>query len=77
MYQFTNKQELLDFLASELVNTAEATAIMETNRQNVDDMVRRGKLIPVKVFPRDRVFLKSDVIARKAEIDAYNAKKQS
>ena len=63
---FNTKEELSEFLAKELINTAEAVAILGCTRQNIDDLVKRKKLIPIKVFPRDRIFFKSDVLARKA-----------
>jgi len=64
--KFETKQELSDFLAEEIINTAEAVKILGCTRQNIDDLVKRNKLIPIKVFPRDRIFFKSDVLARKA-----------
>jgi len=64
MYKFDTKQDLRKFLENEIINTAEATQILGCSRQNIDDLVRRNKLIPIKVFPRDRLFLKSDVLER-------------
>jgi len=64
MYKFDTKQDLRKFLEDEIINTAEATQILGCSRQNIDDLVRRNKLIPIKVFPRDRLFLKSDVLER-------------
>lgn len=64
MYQFNSKEELLKFIAENIINTAEAIQILNCSRQNIDDLVKRGKLIPVKVFPRDRLFFKEDVVKR-------------
>lgn len=63
-YNFKDKDELRAFLVDEIINTAEATKILNCTRQNIDDLVRRDKLIPIKVFPRDRLFFKSDVLER-------------
>lgn len=53
------------FVASRIVNTAEAAEILECSRQNIDDLIRRGKLHPVKATPRNNLFLKSEIIQRK------------
>ncbi|MFL0198232.1 helix-turn-helix transcriptional regulator [Clostridium sp. WILCCON 0269] len=65
MYQFNSKEELFKFLFDNIINTKEATQILGCSRQNIDDLVKRSKLVPIKVFPRDRLFLKEDVLARK------------
>lgn len=64
MYQFNSKEELKKFLSEEIINTAEAVQILNCTRQNIDDLVKRGKLVPIKIFPRDRLFLKSDILER-------------
>ena len=68
--KFNSKEDLSTFLAEEIINTAEAVAILGCTRQNIDDLVKRKKLTPIKVFPRDRIFFKSDVLARKALTEA-------
>ncbi|SKA99825.1 hypothetical protein SAMN05443428_13820 [Caloramator quimbayensis] len=64
MYQFNSKEELKKFLSEEIINTAEAVQILNCTRQNIDDLVKRGKLVPIKIFPRDRLFFKSDILER-------------
>ncbi|WP_054948964.1 hypothetical protein [Numidum massiliense] len=71
MYHFKTKDELAAFVASEVVNSSEATQILECTRQNLTDMVKRGKLAPIKELPRDRWFFKDDVIQRKKEVTAW------
>lgn len=65
MYSFNSKDELYNYLKENIINTAEATDILKCSRQNIDDLVRRNKLTPIKIFPRDKIFLKEDVLARK------------
>ncbi|MGC7872599.1 DNA-binding protein [Desulfosporosinus sp. SYSU MS00001] len=74
MYHFETKEELTKYLAEEIINTAEAVEILGCTRQNIDDLVKRKKLVPIKVFPRDRIFFKSDVISRKdlSEVEKPN-----
>lgn len=63
-YHFESRKELLDFIDTELINTAEVARILDCTRQNVFDLIKRGKLTPVKEMPRDRLFLKEDVLER-------------
>ena len=64
MYSFNSKDELISFMASEIINTSEAASILGCTRQNIDDLVRRKKLVPIKIYPRDKLFFKPDVMSR-------------
>lgn len=64
MYNFDSDEILKSFIASEVINTSEAASILNCSRQNIDDLVRRGKLVPIKIYPRDKLFFKPDVEAR-------------
>ena len=46
-------------------DTAEAARILGCSRQNISDLVRRGKLVPLKKGSRGTVFLRADVLARR------------
>lgn len=52
------------FVAQRVVNTAEAAQLLGCSKQNVDDLVRRGKLHPVKESAKSKLFLKSEIIQR-------------
>lgn len=67
---FKSKEELTKFIADELVNTKEAMEILGCSRQNIFDLIKRGKLIPIKEMPKDRLFFKEDIIERKAKKEA-------
>ena len=62
-------EDLTVFIRNNIINTAEVAGILQCSRQNIDDLVKRKKLKPLKSFPRGNVFLKSDVICR-LETDA-------
>ena len=53
------------FVENRIVNTAEAAELLDCSRQNIDDLVRRGKLHPVKTLPKNKLFLKSELTQRK------------
>ncbi len=48
------------------LDTAEVARLLNCSRQNVSDLVRRGRLTPVKTTARGPLFLRSDVYARLA-----------
>lgn len=52
------------FSENNLVSTREATNILGCSKQNVDDLVRRGKLHPIKKDGRYNLFLRCEVVAR-------------
>ena len=66
-YCFKTREELLAFIRDELINTAEVMEILNCSRQNVFDLIRRGKLTPVKESAKERLFLRADVMERVKE----------
>lgn len=54
-----------DFARMRIVNVAEAAELLECSRQNVNDLIRRGKLHPVKSDARNTMLLKSEILQRK------------
>ncbi len=56
--------ELRKLIEDNIVNTKEVTEILGCSRENVADLVRRGKLKPVYTSQRARLFLRADVLAR-------------
>lgn len=63
-YKINSKEELAIFIASEVINTSEAAALLNCSRQNIGDLIKRGKLKPIKVFAKDKLFFKSDILYR-------------
>lgn len=57
-------EAFLTFAKSNLISTAEVTQMLSCSRQNVDDLVKRNKLTPVKQMPKSKLFLKTDVEQR-------------
>ena len=52
------------FVRCNVINTTEATEILQCSRQNVDDLIRRKKLHPIKALPKGNLFMKSDITNR-------------
>ena len=64
MNPFKSREQLEFFMQNEVINTAEVMEILGCSRQNVFDLIKRGKLIPIKETAKERLFLKSDILAR-------------
>lgn len=58
-------EDFRSFVSNRVINTAEVMELLECSRQNVNDLVKRGKLIPVKKNQKNTLFLKSEVVQRK------------
>lgn len=57
-------EDFTAFAANRVITTAEASEMLGCTRQNVDDLVRRGKLHPIKTSPKNKLFLKSEIMRR-------------
>ncbi|MBQ7920795.1 MAG: hypothetical protein IJ324_12750 [Lachnospiraceae bacterium] len=53
-----------DYIIYRTVGTTETCDILECTRQNVDDLIRRDKLSPIRSYAKSRLFLRSDVEKR-------------
>lgn len=53
-----------DFAEHRVVNSSEAAELLGCSRQNINDLVKRGKLHPLKSNPKSTLFLKSEIMKR-------------
>ena len=61
-YKFNSKEELTNFIISEVINTSEALEILGFSRQYLSELITKGKIKPIKDLPRDRLFYKHDIL---------------
>lgn len=64
-FKFQNKEELIKFIQNEIVDTTEAIEILECSRQNLNNLVKRGVVVPIKEFSKSKIFFKEDILKRK------------
>lgn len=57
-------EDFAQFVRCNVVNTADITETLNCSRQNVEDLIRRGKLEPVKTLQKGKLFLMADVQSR-------------
>lgn len=59
-----NASELLSYVKSQLVNSAEAAEILGCSRQYINELSAKGKLNPIKSDAKTTLYLKSEVMQR-------------
>jgi len=71
-YKFNTKEDLKIFIVENIINTNDVTSILKCKRQYIDKLVKKEKLSPIKIFPKDKLFLKEDVLEFKARRSTKN-----
>ena len=66
MYEFNSLEQLKNFIASEVIETSEAASLLGCSRQYIDQLIREGKITPVKRLTKNKLFLKSEIIKKQA-----------
>jgi excisionase family DNA binding protein len=56
--------DMHSYINSRVITSSEAANLLDCSRQNIEDLVKRGKLHPIKVTGRTKLFAKSDVLQR-------------
>lgn len=59
-----NMDDFRSFVVNRVISTAEAADLLGCSRQNINDLVARGKLQPVRSEQKNRYFLKSEILRR-------------
>ena len=59
-----SSSDFKDFVEHRVINAAEAAELLDCSRQNINDLVKRDKLHPVKATDKSTLFLKSEVMKR-------------
>jgi hypothetical protein len=57
-------QDFYSFVSDRVVGTAEAMELLSCSRQNINDLIKRGKITPIKRSQKNTLFLKSDILKR-------------
>lgn len=57
-------EDFKSFISHSVVSSTEAAGLLQCSRQNINDLVERGKLKPIKSTPKTTLFLKNDILKR-------------
>ncbi|MDR4362751.1 DNA-binding protein [Bacillus anthracis] len=68
MYKIETKEELIHFIQEEVLNPSEALEILGCSRQNLNVMVQKEKVKPIKEMARDRLYFKEDILENKKQM---------
>ncbi|MEK3716917.1 MULTISPECIES: helix-turn-helix domain-containing protein [unclassified Paenibacillus] len=74
MKPFKDQQEMKEWVSENILFTSEAMEIMNCSRQNLHHFVQKGRLLPIKTAGRERLFLRTDVLALQESVSSYNRK---
>lgn len=58
-------QDFCRFVQVRVISAAEACGILDCSRQNIDDLIKRDKLHPIRTDTKYKLFLKNEVTQRK------------
>lgn len=61
-YNFKAKEDLIDFISSEVLTTSEVIELLDCSRQYVNQLVNQGKLVSIKRVGNTTLFFKPDVL---------------
>lgn len=73
-YNFETIEELRAFISEEVLNSTEAIEYLGISRARLSVLIKDEKLIPIKKFQRDSLFLKSDLAIKKKELEELRKK---
>ena len=59
--------DFITFIRNLVINTAEACALLDCSRQNIDDLVKRKRLHPIRTDAKAKLFLKNEVMQRRKQ----------
>lgn len=72
-YQFKNKDDLLRFMAEQVITTKEVAEILGVTRQSVNRLTRKGRIPTIKTDPI-ALYFRSDVEDSKRKINDLRSK---
>ena len=58
-------RDFYSFVQYRVINTAQACKLLDCSRQNIDDLMKRGKLHPIRTDEKYKLFLKNEILQRK------------
>ena len=60
-----NRDDFINIFKEEIINSKEGQEILGCSRQNINDLIKRQKLHPIKESEKNTLLLKSEILKRK------------
>ncbi|MEC1663023.1 MULTISPECIES: helix-turn-helix domain-containing protein [Bacillus subtilis group] len=73
-YHLKSRQEVEDFIRREVLTTNEAAELLGVKRARISQLINSGKLIPIKKLSGTSLFLRTDIVVKKKELEASRKK---
>ncbi|PGY46859.1 helix-turn-helix domain-containing protein [Bacillus thuringiensis] len=75
-YDLKSREEVEDFIRNEVLTAPEAIEILGITRARMSQLIKQGKITPVKKLDKVSLFLRADVEEKRKELEALRAKYQ-
>ncbi|WP_026593013.1 helix-turn-helix domain-containing protein [Bacillus sp. UNC437CL72CviS29] len=75
-YQLNSRQEVEDFVRNEVLTAPEAIEILGITRARMSQLIKQGKITPVKKLDKVSLFLRVDVEEKRKELETLREKYQ-
>ena len=60
-----SSDDFREFVVHRVINATEAAELLDCSRQNINDLIKRNKLHPIKTSEKNTLILKSEILKRK------------
>ncbi|MCF0120774.1 MAG: hypothetical protein HUJ65_03965, partial [Oscillospiraceae bacterium] len=57
--------DFIGFVENRIINSAQACRLLDCSRQNINDMVKRDKLHPIRIDSKNTMFLRNEILQRR------------
>ena len=58
-------EDFIGFVRHRVVSASEACRLLDCSRQNIDDLMKRGKLHPIRTDTKYKLFLRNEILQRR------------
>ncbi|PFE80056.1 DNA-binding protein [Bacillus thuringiensis] len=75
-YDLKSREEVEDFIRNEVLTAPEAIEILGITRARMSQLIKQGKITPVKKLDKVSLFLRADVEEKRKELEVLREKYQ-
>ncbi|MBG9520235.1 MULTISPECIES: helix-turn-helix domain-containing protein [Bacillus cereus group] len=75
-YDLKSREEVEDFIRNEVLTAPEAIEILDITRARMSQLIKQGKITPVKKLDKVSLFLRADVEEKRKELEVLREKYQ-
>ena len=58
-------EDFIGFVRHRVVSASEACRLLDCSRQNIDDLIKRDKLHPIRTDTKYKLFLRNEILQRR------------